>query len=193
MNVTFEYNEKTIEEITNSFYLNILTPKGLIRENIAVAIKHLYFYTGLSRCDMIENEKRMLYRQIIILSYSTIEALIISVAYMIQTKCRRCDKCQYRDVSLFQDEPEVNRRNAFYNADKFLRKVGILNIPYEDLEFYSSYRHLRNEIHLIDSSQILTNEKYTDEYCKKSIDFLKRFFKYMKENYIIFKENTCTE
>lgn len=190
MKVEFEYNEKTIDYIVKTYYLNILTPPGVVRENIAVALKHLYFYSGISRSS-INDEKKMLYRQMIILSYSAIEAIIISIAYTIQSKCRKCDRCIFHDVSLFTDEPEVNKRNAFYNADKFLRKVGILNIAKEDLDFYSQYRMLRNEIHLINSDQILTNPHYTDDFCKKSVDFLRTFFSKLKDNYLEFMKEYC--
>ncbi len=189
--VKFSYEQISTEEIKDSYFLNVFAYRDAVQtENIAYAIQSLYFFHDL----IIVNELPKpivanLCRTFVILSYSVIEAIVIAAGHKLQAACFGCD------LNPHQPRCTVlkNEKNAYFAADSFLKKHGILNLSKSSSQFYNDFRDARNDVHIIKSRLVLNqNSKYTQDYCKLAVFFLQEFVVVLKDNYLEFtRVNQC--
>lgn len=195
--VTFEIPNYSLEEIKQDYFLYDLCVNDSAQlENIAITIQSLYlYYNILNAGNYPRSMEASLCRTIIIMSYSILEAIVVSAGYKIQKSCQYCQhQCYYRSCSMFEDEKtHRNEMKAFANADKFLKNVEIINLTSRARDYYDDFRDSRNNVHLARNSQIISRDrKYTKQECISAIDFLQTIIKLIHNNFIVFcQSNGC--
>lgn len=118
-----------------------------------------------------ESEKRIVYRELAVVAYSCIEAIMKGVLYNINDHCehRKCDKkCEYRKCT---DIKSLNQLHAFDVFHFLLDTRMVWFFPHEIYEF-DILNDLRNNIHLSKSIGIEKKPIEFDE------DFAKRMVNY---------------
>ena len=188
VNINFNHNIISLDVIKKAYYLNKLGVKGSVQvENIASIIQSIYFYHDLIVKNNIQGIlERNLCRNIIIHSFSVIEAIVISVGYKIQRACLKSSvKHSFCSNSMFSHpNPKTNEIHAFKNADAYLQKIGFLDFKtVESRRFYVDFRNTRNDVHIIKSDiTVDKNPRYTRKYCQQAVTFLQTFFEVFKNN-----------
>ena len=196
-NVTFELPNYSLEQIKNDYYLYDLCVKGTAQlENIAITIQSLYFYHKiLIAANYPKAIESSLCRTIIIMSYSVLEAIVISVGYKIQHRCQYCrHPCVFYSNSMFKDEKtHSNEMRAFQNADEYLRKIGIINLTAQARAYYDDFRDNRNNVHLARNSEVISRDHaYTRQGCNSAIEFLQSIIELIQNNFVEFcQTNGC--
>lgn len=186
--ITFDAVHYSLNQIKKDYFLNDLCVRNSPQlENIAITIQSLYLYRNILMADEYPRSlEASLCKNIIISSYSVIEGIVIFAGYKIQTACSQCKHpCHNRSVSMFEDKSTAkNERNAFFNAEQFLKNVGIISFNRGANKFYNSFRDSRNNVHLGKTTEVITNDKnYTRKSCNFALSFLQEFIKLMKDNY----------
>ena len=102
--------------------------------------------------------------------FSVLEATQSSIAKKIQMLCKNCKKrCPLYSVDLLKIEPKFRSEESF----RFLSKARIINYSKKDFEFYMFIKNLRNNIHLVEIGQQISNYPYYDEkYVNLSVEFM---------------------
>lgn len=190
-NVTFELINYSLEQIKKDYYLYDLCVKDTAQlENIAITIQSLYFYQNiLAAANYPKAIESSLCRTIIIMSYSILEAVVISVGYKIQDRCRYCQHaCAYYSNSMFKDEKtHKNEINAFHNSEEYLKKIGIINLTSNASAYFNDFRNNRNNVHLARNSEVISkNRAYTRQECNFAVEFLQSFIEIIHNNLIEF-------
>lgn len=193
------YNNYPISDIKTDYFLRELCVGETSQlENIAITIQSLYFYHDiLVSSNLPKTIEASLCRTIIIMSYSVIEAIVISLGYKLQNSCISCKKkcvCRYYSISMFSNINEkVNEKKSFINANDFLSQIGIIYLLSSDKKFYDEYRNSRNNVHLGRNAEIITKDLYYSKTnCEKTIRFMQEFIRMLNDNFSDFiKNNKC--
>jgi hypothetical protein len=170
--LNIRYDNYTLEEIKQTYFLNDLIGKNYDEtENVAALIKQIYLYSGLYNSKDIDPlSKKLISREVIITVFSVLEATQSSIAKKIQMLCKNCKKrCPLYSVDLLKIEPKFRSEESF----RFLSKARIINYSKKDFEFYMFIKNLRNNIHLVEIGQQISNYPYYDE---KYVNLYYRFF-----------------
>jgi hypothetical protein len=170
--LNIRYDNYTLEEIKQTYFLNDLIGKNYDEtENVAALIKQIYLYSGLYNSKDIDPlSKKLISREVIITVFSVLEATQSSIAKKIQMLCKNCKKrCPLYSVDLLKIEPKFRSEESF----RFLSKTRIINYSKKDFEFYMFIKNLRNNIHLVEIGQQISNYPYYDEkYVNLSVEFM---------------------
>jgi hypothetical protein len=170
--LNIRYDNYTLEEIKQTYFLNDLIGKNYDEtENVAALIKQIYLYSGLYNSkDIDQLSKKLISREVIITVFSVLEATQSSIAKKIQMLCKNCKKrCPLYSVDLLKIEPKFRSEESF----RFLSKARIINYSKKDFEFYMFIKNLRNNIHLVEIGQQISNYPYYDEkYVNLSVEFM---------------------
>jgi hypothetical protein len=170
--LNIRYDNYTLEEIKQTYFLNDLIGKNYDEtENVAALIKQIYLYSGLYNSKDIDPlSKKLISREVIITVFSVLEATQSSIAKKIQMLCKNCKKrCPLYSVDLLKIEPKFRSEESF----RFLSKARIINYSKKDFEFYMFIKNLRNNIHLVEIGQQISNYPYYDEkYVNLSVEFM---------------------
>lgn len=190
-NVTFELPNYSLEQIKNDYYLYDLCVNDTAQlENIAITIQSLYFYHNiLIAANYPKAIESSLCRTIIIMSYSILEAVVVSVGYKIQNRCQYCrHACAYYSNSMFNDKKTHNNEmRAFQNAHEYLRKFGIINLTAQARAYYDDFRDNRNNVHLARNSEVISRDHaYTRQECNSAIEFLQSIIELIHNNFLEF-------
>lgn len=190
--ITFELPSYTIEQIKKDYFLNKICVNGTAQiENIAITIESLYFYHNLLNGPSLPKTIRAsICRTFVIMSYSIIEAIVISVGYLIQKKCLICKhRCSAYSLSMFSHDKHNNEIHAFENASEYLTAQGIIQLTANARLFYDGYRSNRNNIHLARNAEVIDeSEAYTVAGCNAAFNFLQGFICLIYENFKEFKK-----
>jgi hypothetical protein len=192
-------NEKySLEDIKRDYYLyNLCVADTPQLENIAITIQSLYFYKDILVSNTYPKTiEASLCRTIVIMSYSILEAIVVSLGYKLQYTCLNCSSatsCDYYSYSMFAEDQKSNELNAFKNADKYLTEIGIISFTSSARRFYDEFRNIRNNVHLTRNTKVIHNEKqYTREHCNLIITFFQEFIDMLNHNYLDFiKKHHC--
>lgn len=161
---TFFLKPYRLSDISNDYYhLHELTSTLEMRRNIAIVIRQMYFYCDLATKANPPLEpllERAIYRDIIILSYSVIQAIEIELGSMILGTPRRGNNPRYdqRCVKALHD---------------------VINIQKEELRMYNEYRTLRNNVHLSKKQSIETDKAYTRGEVDHWLMFMQQYLEYL--------------
>jgi hypothetical protein len=170
--LNIRYDNYTLEEIKQTYFLNDLIGKNYDEtENVAALIKQIYLYSGLYNSKDIDPlSKKLISREVIITVFSVLEATQSSIAKKIQMLCKNCKKRRpLYSVDLLKIEPKFRSEESF----RFLSKARIINYSKKDFEFYMFIKNLRNNIHLVEIGQQISNYPYYDEkYVNLSVEFM---------------------
>jgi hypothetical protein len=170
--LNIRYDNYTLEEIKQTYFLNDLIGKNYDEtENVAALIKQIYLYSGLYNSKDIDPlSKKLISREVIITVFSVLEATQSSIAKKIQMLCKNCKKrCPLYSVDLLKIEPKFRSEESF----RFLSRARIINYSKKDFEFYMFIKNLRNNIHLVEIGQQISNYPYYDEkYVNLSVEFM---------------------
>jgi hypothetical protein len=170
--LNIRYDNYTLEEIKQTYFLNDLIGKNYDEtENVAALIKQIYLYSGLYNSKDIDPlSKKLISREVIITVFSVLEATQSSIAKKIQMLCKNCKRrCPLYSVDLLKIEPKFRSEESF----RFLSKSRIINYSKKDFEFYMFIKNLRNNIHLVEIGQQISNYPYYDEkYVNLSVEFM---------------------
>lgn len=186
--VTFELPNYSVEQIKKEYYLNDLCVADTAQiENIAITIQSLYVYHSiLMSGNYPRTIEASLCRTIIIMSYSILEAIVVSLGYKIQTNCINCKRrCPNHSVSMFSEkETYKNELKAFKNSDEFLTKIKIINLTNQARNYYNHFRDNRNNVHLARNANVISkDDNFTKKECNVAIEFLQGFIKLLQDNY----------
>ena len=182
----------SLEDIKRDYYLyNLCVEDTPQLENIAITIQSLYFYKDILVSNTYPKTiEASLCRTIVIMSYSILEAIVVSLGYKLQYTCHNCNRngrCDCYSYSMFAEDQKSNELNAFKNADKYLTEIGIISFTSSARRFYDEFRNSRNNIHLSRNSRVITHEKkYTREHCNVVITFFQEFIDMLNHNYLDF-------
>lgn len=189
---TFQNEQYSLEDIKKDYYLhNTCVEDTAQLENIAITIQSLYFYHDILVSNTYPRSiEASLCRTIVIMSYSILEAIVVSLGYKLQCFCANCNmanSCKFCSNSMFSSTTKNNELFAFQNADRYLTDIGIINFTDNARTFYNEFRYTRNNIHLERNAQVITNDKmYTKDYCNTAIEFLQNFIEMLNSNYLEF-------
>ena len=184
MNYNFSVEDYSLEEIKNDCYLHDLFIDGSSQlENVAATIQSLYFYgAAVASHQCPKSLEASLCRTLTIMSYSIVEAIVLSVAFKIQDKCQSCKHpCANRSSTVI-DAPKEKR---FWEADEFLKKHKIIYFADKDInKFYEDFRLSRNNVHLMKKAEVLYKDpNYLPDKCQMAIKFLKVFIDTIHDNF----------
>ena len=184
---TFELPDYSLDEIKRDYHLFDLCVQNTAQlENVAITIQSLYLYQNILQAgDYPRSMEASLCRTIIIMGYSVIEALVVSVGYQIQRACERCKhRCKYASTSMFHDaKAHINASRAFQNADTYLEAIGVRNLTPNAKAFYDLFRSSRNNVHLTRNAKVISKDgDYTREHCLGAAQFLQGFVQMLYEN-----------
>ena len=187
MKLSVEMRDDSLEDIKRDYLLREFFLDGSAQlENVAATIQSLYLYAAIiSSHQCPKSLEASVCRTAIIMSYSVVEAIVISVGYRIQSRCRNCaHPCQNKCCSMFEGpDAHTNEKNAFWNADHFLKEKHILPIlPAITLNFHLARRTIT----------LYQDSRYTPHNCQVSFNFLRSFIKAIDEKYKKYiNENKC--
>lgn len=189
--VTFNLPNYSLNQIKKDYYLYDLCVNDTSQlENIAITIQSLYFYQSiLVSNDFSRSFEASLCRTIIIMSYSILEAIVISTGYKIQNYCKVCrHSCSYCSSSMFKDiNTHNNEMRAFTRAADFLEKTKIISLTRPAKMYFDNFRDNRNNVHLARNSKVITEDQtYTRNECNSAIIFLQSIIKMIYNNYVEF-------
>lgn len=182
-----EYSDK--ETIQKKYHLHALCISSSVeKENIITSLQGIEFFEYLLKKVPEDHlAERIFAREIIINSFSVLEALVISLGYKIQTWCAKSNNpYPFCSNSLFQNKnSHLNERHAFNNAEKYLRNIKILGFSdKESKRYYQNFRSNRNKIHIVKSHELISDDSfYTKKYVKSIIVFLQKFTEVLSINY----------
>lgn len=197
MKLSVEMRDDSLEDIKRDYLLREFFLDGSAQlENVAATIQSLYLYAAIiSSHQCPKSLEASVCRTAIIMSYSVVEAIVISVGYRIQSRCRNCaHPCQNKCCSMFEGpDAHTNEKNAFWNADHFLKEKHIVEFDNETQQFYKDFRNGRNNIHLARRTIPLDQDsRYTPHNCQVSFNFLRSFIKEIDEKYKKYiNDNKC--
>lgn len=185
-------------QIKKAYHLDELCPSNTAqKENIASAIRSVYFYMDIMKALENTNDEEMKAinrKTIMILSYSVIDGIVACLGFKMQNRCYNCKKpCSHYCIGMFAESEKKNVYNSFKNADEFLRKIKVINLDRNANIFYKHYREIRNNVHLTSNSKVITRDTaYSKNQVCYATDFMDSFIKMLYRNYINFiNANNC--
>ncbi len=195
--VVFELPDYSIEQIKRDYHLYSLCIDDTAQiENIAITIQSIYLYhnvlMGLPKWP--RSMEASLCRTMLIMSYSVLEGIVVSTGYKIQDRCRSCPhKCGSYCDSMFQGDRKKNEKDAFFNADGFLKNAEILAMDASASKYYKTFRDSRNNVHLARNARIITEDPmYSISECAFAVKLLQKMIDVIYHNYLAFCErNNC--
>jgi hypothetical protein len=186
--LTFSYDDLSLDKIKNEYFLNNLVGNDYIEtDNIASSIKTIHFYSDLmSQGILDEFTEKMLAREVLILNFSVIEALLSSVTKKIQDSCHVCKHhCVYYSESLRTAEKSKITQLSI----GFMERTKILALVPRGKVLFEKLRSLRNEVHIIKSNELFRKHQYyTLDYCRKSTSLMQSIFIQLNQNYTKFTD-----
>lgn len=163
---TFLVKPYRLSDISDDYYhLRELTSTPEMRRNIAIVIRQMYFY-----CDLVTKAnpplepllERAIYRDIIILSYSVIQAIEIELGSMILGTPR-------------------HGNNQAYDRRCYDALQDVIAVYGKEKRMMNEYRALRNNVHLSKKQSIETDKAYTRGEVDHWLRFMQQYLDYLYE------------
>jgi hypothetical protein len=180
--LSFVFDDIPIEKIQEIYNLNSLIGADYVEtENIATLIRQIYIYSGLySSPNLDKLSKKLIAREVLILTYSVLEGTQNSMAKRMQILCKKCkQKCNLYNTDLLRVKNEQISSNSF----NYLIKDKIITFTSEQSKFYSILKTLRNNVHIVAvGQQIKEYPLYNDKLLNIAINFMEQNMKMYKKN-----------
>lgn len=181
--ITFSYDDLSLDQIKSDYFLNNLIGNDYIEtDNIASSIKTIHFYSDLmSNGNLDEFTEKMMAREVLILNFSVIEALLSSLTKKMQNNC---SICKHHCINYSESLKGADKSKITQLSISFMEKTKILSLLPKGKELFDKLRSLRNEIHIIKSNeQFRKHQYYSLEYCRKSTSLMQSIFIQLNKNY----------
>jgi hypothetical protein len=180
--ITFLFDDIPVHEIQELYHLNSLIGEDYVEtENIATLIRQIYIYSGLySSPNLDDLSKKLIAREVLILTYSVIEGTQNSIAKRMQLLCKKCkQKCKLYNIDLLSMKNDKFSSNYF----DYLVKDKIITFTSEQFKFYNVLKALRNNVHIVAVGQQIKNHPlYNDKILNIAVSFMEQIIKIYKKN-----------
>ena len=180
--ISFLFDDTPIDKIQELYHLNSLIGEDYVEtENIATLIRQIYMYSGLySSPNLDDLSKKLIAREVLILTYSVIEGTQNSIAKRMQLLCKKCkQKCNLYNIDLLRMKNDKFSSSSF----AYLVKDKIITFTSEQFKFYNVLKALRNNVHIVAVGQQIKNHPlYNDRILNIAISFMEQNMKIYKKN-----------
>jgi hypothetical protein len=180
--ISFLFDDTPIDKIQELYHLNSLIGEDYVEtENIATLIRQIYMYSGLySSPNLDDLSKKLIAREVLILTYSVIEGTQNSIAKRMQLLCKKCkQKCNLYNIDLLRMKNDKFSSSSF----TYLVKDKIITFTSEQFKFYNVLKALRNNVHIVAVGQQIKNHPlYNDKILNIAISFMEQNMKIYKKN-----------